>query len=80
VAFAIGAIIPVIPFLFGGGTAVIAASLALSLAALFLVGAGVSLLTGRGVLFSGFRQLSIGLAAATVTYLIGSLIGVSMAG
>ncbi len=80
VAFAIGAIIPVIPFLFGGGTAVIAASLALSLAALFLVGAGVSLLTGRGVLFSGFRQLGIGLAAATVTYLIGSLIGVSMAG
>ncbi len=80
VAFAVGAVIPVIPFLFGGGTAVIAASLALSLAALFLVGAGVSMLTGRGVLFSGFRQLGIGLAAATVTYLIGSLIGVSVAG
>jgi VIT1/CCC1 family predicted Fe2+/Mn2+ transporter len=80
VAFAVGAVIPVIPFLFGGGTAVIAASLALSLAALFLVGAGVSLLTGRSVLFSGFRQLGIGLAAATITFLIGSLIGVSTAG
>jgi VIT1/CCC1 family predicted Fe2+/Mn2+ transporter/rubrerythrin len=80
VAFAVGAIIPVIPFLFGGGTGVVAASLALSLVALFLVGAGVSLLTGRGVLFSGFRQLGIGLAAAIVTYLIGSLIGVSVAG
>lgn len=80
VAFAIGAVIPVIPFLFGGGTAVIAASLGLSLVALFLVGAAVSLLTGRGVLFSGFRQLGIGLAAAIVTYLIGSLIGVSVAG
>jgi len=80
VAFAIGAVIPVIPFLFGGGTAVIAVSLAVSLVALFLVGAAVSLLTGRGVLFSGFRQLGIGLAAAIVTFLIGSLIGVSTAG
>lgn len=80
VAFAAGAIIPVIPFLFGGGTAVIAASLGLSLLALFGVGAAVSLLTGRGLLFSGFRQLGIGLAAALVTYLIGSLIGVSVAG
>ena len=49
---------------------------ALSLVALFVVGAGVSLLTGRGVLFSGFRQLGIGLGAAVVTYVIGSLIGV----
>ena len=80
IAFAIGAIIPVIPFLFGGGTAVIAVSLGLSLVALFLVGAAVSLLTGRSLIFSGFRQLGLGLAAAIVTYLIGSLIGVSMAG
>ena len=80
VAFAIGAIIPVIPFLFGGGTVITAVSLGLSLAALFGVGAAVSLLTGRGLLFSGFRQLGLGLAAATVTFLIGSLIGVSTAG
>ncbi len=80
VAFAIGAVIPVIPFLFGGGTAVIAASLVLSLVALFVVGAAVSLLTGRSLLFSGFRQMGIGLGAAVVTYLIGSLIGVSTAG
>jgi VIT1/CCC1 family predicted Fe2+/Mn2+ transporter len=37
----------------------------------------VSLLTGRSLVFSGVRQLSIGLAAAIVTYAIGSLIGVS---
>ena len=43
-------------------------SLGLSLVALFAVGAAVSLLTGRGLLFSGFRQLGIGLAAALVTY------------
>jgi vacuolar iron transporter family protein len=80
VAFAVGAVIPVLPFLFGGGQAVIAASLGLSLVALFGVGAAVSLLTGRGLIFSGFRQLGIGLAAAVVTYLIGSLIGVSTGG
>ena len=80
IAFAIGAAIPVIPFLFGGGTAVLLVSLGLSLVALFTVGAGVSLLTGRGLLFSGFRQLLIGLAAALVTYAIGSIIGVSAAG
>src|SRR6185295_17617730 len=79
VAFAIGALVPVIPYLFGGGTAVLAASLGLSLLALFAVGAAVSLLTGRGMIFSGFRQLGIGLAAALVTYAIGSLIGVNAA-
>jgi vacuolar iron transporter family protein len=79
VAFAIGAAIPVIPFLFGGGWTV-PVSLGLSLIALFTVGAGVSLLTGRGLLFSGFRQLGLGLAAAVITYAIGSLIGVTVAG
>ncbi|MEX2184345.1 MAG: VIT1/CCC1 transporter family protein, partial [Chloroflexota bacterium] len=80
VAFCIGAVIPVIPFLFGGGPVLTALSLGMSLVALFGVGAAVSLLTGRSLLFSGFRQLGIGLAAATVTYLIGSVIGVTMAG
>jgi VIT1/CCC1 family predicted Fe2+/Mn2+ transporter/rubrerythrin len=80
VAFAIGASIPVIPYLFGGGTAVLFVSLGLSLVALFAVGAAVSLLTGRGLIFSGVRQLGIGLAAALVTYTIGSLIGVTAAG
>jgi VIT1/CCC1 family predicted Fe2+/Mn2+ transporter len=80
VAFAVGAAIPVLPFLLGATAAHVLASLVLSLIALFVVGAGVSLLTGRGVLFSGFRQLGIGLGAAVVTYLIGTLIGVSVTG
>ncbi len=79
-AFVVGASVPVIPYLFGGGTPAFVASLGLSLVALFAVGAAVSLLTGRGFLFSGARQLGIGIAAAAVTYLIGSLIGVSVGG
>ena len=79
-AFAVGAVIPVVPYLFGSGSAAFAASIVLSLAALFLVGAGVSLLTGRGLLFSGFRQVGIGAAAAGVTFAVGTAIGVGVAG
>jgi vacuolar iron transporter family protein len=78
VAFAIGAAIPVIPYLFGGGPTVLLISLGLSLAALFAVGAAVSLLTGRGMLFSGARQLAIGLGAALVTFAIGTALGVAV--
>ena len=79
-SFIIGASVPVLPFVFGGGQTITILSLALSLVALFLVGAGVSLLTGRGLLYSGVRQLGLGLGAAVVTYLIGSIIGVGVAG
>jgi vacuolar iron transporter family protein len=79
-AFAIGAAIPVLPYLFGSGSAAFVASLVLSLAALFIVGAGVSLLTGRSMLFSGARQLAIGAGAAAVTYAVGTLIGVGVTG
>ena len=48
-AFAVGALIPLVPYLLLSGTAAFVVSLGLSLVALFLVGAGVSLLTGRGV-------------------------------
>ena len=78
VAFAIGAIVPVVPYLFGPGSGAFVAALGLSIAALFAVGAGVSLLTGRGLLFSGGRQVLIGTAAAAVTYLVGSAIGVAV--
>jgi VIT1/CCC1 family predicted Fe2+/Mn2+ transporter len=79
-AFAVGAIVPGVPFLFGGGTLITAVSLGLSLVALFAVGAAVSLLTGRSLIFSGLRQLGLGLGAAIVTYVIGTLIGVGVAG
>ena len=79
-AFAAGAIVPVVPFLFGGGVVVFSLSIGLSLLALFGVGAGVSLVTGRGLLFSGLRQVAIGALAAAVTYAVGLAIGVSVAG
>lgn len=79
-AFAVGAVIPVLPYLFASGPLVFFMSLGLSLAALFGVGAGVSLLTGRSLLYSGVRQLGIGAAAAAVTYAVGRVIGVSVAG
>jgi vacuolar iron transporter family protein len=77
VAFGIGAAIPVVPYLLLAGQGAFVLSTVLSLAALFGVGAGVSLLTGRGMLFSGGRQVLIGAAAAVVTYLVGLAIGVS---
>jgi vacuolar iron transporter family protein len=78
-AFGVGAAIPVIPYILATGTTAFVVAIGLSVAALFAVGAGVSLLTGRGALFSGGRQVLIGAAAATVTYFVGLAIGVSVA-
>jgi VIT1/CCC1 family predicted Fe2+/Mn2+ transporter len=78
--FAIGAIIPVIAFFFLTGIAAIVVSIALSIVGLFVIGAAITLFTGRSVWFSGARQVFFGLAAAAVTFTIGRLIGVSLAG
>jgi VIT1/CCC1 family predicted Fe2+/Mn2+ transporter/rubrerythrin len=79
VAFAAGAVVPVVPYLLASGQTAFVASIVLSLLALFAVGAAVSLLTGRGFLFSGARQVLIGAAAAVVTFAVGSVIGVAAA-
>jgi len=79
IAFGIGAAIPVVPYLITSGATAFGASIGLSLIALFGVGAGVSLLTGRGFLFSGARQVAIGAAAAVVTYIVGTALGVAVA-
>jgi vacuolar iron transporter family protein len=78
--FALGAIFPVAPFFFLTGSQAVLVSLALSGTALFLIGAGTTLFTGRGILFSGIRQLLIGYAAAGITFGIGHLVGVSIGG
>jgi VIT1/CCC1 family predicted Fe2+/Mn2+ transporter len=76
--FAVGAIFPAAPFFFLHGQAAVIASIAVSGAALAAIGAGTSLFTGRGVLFSALRQLLIGYAAAAVTFAVGRLVGVSL--
>jgi VIT1/CCC1 family predicted Fe2+/Mn2+ transporter len=76
--FALGAIIPVLPFLFLTGRASIIMSVALSALALYGIGAGITLLTGRSALYSGARQVLLGLIAAGVTFGLGWLIGSSI--
>ena len=78
VMFAAGAFVPLLPFLVTSGMAALVASAILSAIALFGVGAAMSILTGRGAIVSGLRMLSIGAAAAGVTYLVGTLLDVSV--
>jgi VIT1/CCC1 family predicted Fe2+/Mn2+ transporter len=75
VLFAIGAILPVLPYFFLSGAPAVAVSAALSVLGLFAIGALITIFTGRGALFSGGRQVLIGGAAATLTYLVGLAIG-----
>lgn len=78
--FALGAVIPLFPFFFAAGPAGVILSVGASVAGLFAIGAGITLVTGRGLLVSGFRQILFGLAAAAVTFGIGRLIGVNLNG
>jgi len=80
ILFAIGAIIPVIPFFFTGGFQAIIISTVFSGFGLFLIGASITLFTGKSVWYSGFRQVLFGLIAAAITFGIGKLIGVSVLG
>ena len=78
VAFALGAVLPLLPFLFGAGKASLYISVGLTAGALFGVGALLSLFTGREALRGGLRMLVIGGVAGLLTFLIGKLLGVSL--
>lgn len=80
VLFAIGAMIPLLPFLFGGGWIALAISVGLSALGLFGIGAVITLFTGKSVLQSGLRQVAFGGIAAAVTFGIGRLLGVGLVG
>jgi VIT1/CCC1 family predicted Fe2+/Mn2+ transporter len=75
VLFASGAAFPLIPFSITRGNLALLASVGVSAAVLFVIGAAISVITGRSVLWSGARQLLIGLTAAGVTYGIGRVLG-----
>jgi VIT1/CCC1 family predicted Fe2+/Mn2+ transporter len=76
-AFGVGAIVPVLPYLFASGRTAFLASAVASAVALLAVGGILSLFTGRSTVVSALRMLGIGAAAAAVTFAIGRLIGVA---
>jgi len=78
--FALGAIFPILPYVFLSGITAVFVSLGVSAIGLFLVGAAITLMTGNNVWYSGFRQVTIGLVAAGLVYGVGKLIGISVAG
>jgi VIT1/CCC1 family predicted Fe2+/Mn2+ transporter len=73
-ATAIGALIPVAPFLFLTGTAAIAASFTISMLSHFAVGAARSMFTGRGGIRSGMDMFLVGVGVAAIGYVVGGLI------
>jgi VIT1/CCC1 family predicted Fe2+/Mn2+ transporter len=77
-SFAVGAAIPLLPFVFRAGASSLAVAAALTAVALFAVGATLSLFTGRAALASGLRMLVLGGLAALVTFGVGKLFGVTL--
>jgi VIT1/CCC1 family predicted Fe2+/Mn2+ transporter len=76
VSFALGALVPLLPWFFtGGGTAAV---ISIVLAAIMALGIGVALarFTGRSVVRTALRQLAIAMLAGAVTYGVGTLVGV----
>jgi VIT1/CCC1 family predicted Fe2+/Mn2+ transporter len=78
VAFVAGALIPLLPFLAVHGSWGTWLSAGVSAAALFGVGALLSIFTGKSALYSGFRMAAIGSLVALVTNTLGRIIGVSL--
>jgi VIT1/CCC1 family predicted Fe2+/Mn2+ transporter len=79
IAFGMGAVLPLLPFLSGATANGVAIAALLSGAALFSVGAALSLFSGRSAFLGGARMLLIGAGAAVATYGIGGLFNVSVA-
>lgn len=78
VLFALGAFMPVVPFLVIGAQPALVAAAVLSGLALFGLGAGITRLTGMGPIRSGLRQLAFGATAAAITYGIGVAVGTAL--
>lgn len=72
--FAIGAILPLVPFWIGSGKAAVLTSATLSAVALFGIGAGMTFITGRPRVGSGLRMLAVGVLAAGITFGVGKML------
>ncbi len=75
-SFAVGALVPVLPYLLGAGT--LLPGLLATLLALFACGAVVTQVTSRSWWYGGLRQTLLGGVAAAVTYGVGSAVGVGL--
>ncbi|HEX9194187.1 MAG TPA: VIT1/CCC1 transporter family protein, partial [Burkholderiales bacterium] len=78
-SFAVGALVPLLPFLLARDERALIAAVTVTGVALFGVGAMISLFTGRSAVRDGLRMLAIGAGAGAVTYLVGKLLGVTLA-
>ncbi len=76
-AFSLGAALPLLPWLLTD-SAPLPPTLAVSGTALFIIGAAISLFTGRGALLGGLRMLAIGAGAGGLTWWVGHLLGVGL--
>ena len=76
--FALGAIVPILPFFVASGTPAVIASIVISVVALMAVGAAITIVTGASVIWSGLRQVVLGLLAAAITFGLGSLVGAAI--
>jgi VIT1/CCC1 family predicted Fe2+/Mn2+ transporter len=79
VAFCFGAALPLAPFLIGFGDRTLAITGIVSCVALFVIGAALSLFSGRSAFVGGLRMMAIGAGAGLLTFAIGSVLGVSIA-
>jgi VIT1/CCC1 family predicted Fe2+/Mn2+ transporter len=77
-AFATGALVPVLPYIFGSGTVALALSSTLSAVVLATAGYVMALLSGKQAGWGALRMLLIGATSAAITFGIGRLIGVSI--
>lgn len=78
VAFALGAAVVVLPYLFAGGRGALLAAVGIALTALIVVGIGMARLNGRPVGRVVLRQVVVGVVAAGATYLLGSLLNLNL--
>jgi len=78
VSFALGALVPLLPFFALVRGPALYTSIGMTGVALFGVGAIISLFTGRSAVRDGLRMLAIGGAAGVLTYGFGTLLGVSL--
>lgn len=76
-AFTVGALVPLVPWFLGSGTAAIVASLTVAVLAAMLVGVAIGRFTGRSLVRTVGRQILFTLVPAVLTFAVGSAVGVS---